>query len=46
MRLATVETQGIDNKTGGVTPEELAENIDQVMDMKDATLMLIDMFND
>ena len=46
MRLATVETQGIDNKTGGVAPEEIAERIDEVMDMNDATLMLIEMFND
>jgi NAD(P)-dependent dehydrogenase (short-subunit alcohol dehydrogenase family) len=46
MRVAMVETQGIDNKTGGVTPEEIAENIDRVMDMKEATLMLIEMFND
>jgi NAD(P)-dependent dehydrogenase (short-subunit alcohol dehydrogenase family) len=46
MRLATIETQGIDNKRGGVTPEELGERLDEVMDTKDATLMLIEMFND
>src|SRR5262249_28430672 len=46
MRLVTMETQGIDNKTGGVTPEEIAENLDRVMDTKEATLMLIEMFND
>jgi NAD(P)-dependent dehydrogenase (short-subunit alcohol dehydrogenase family) len=45
-RLATVETHGIDNKTGGVKPEEIAERIDEVMDMQDATLLLIEMFND
>jgi NAD(P)-dependent dehydrogenase (short-subunit alcohol dehydrogenase family) len=44
MRLATIETQGITG-TAGVTPEEIAEQLDKVMDTTDATLMLIDMFN-
>ena len=44
MRLAAVETQGITG-TAGVTPEEIAEQLDKVMDMTDATLMLLEMFN-
>jgi NAD(P)-dependent dehydrogenase (short-subunit alcohol dehydrogenase family) len=39
MRLATVETLGIDNKRGGVSPEEILGNLDQIMDMTNATLM-------
>jgi NAD(P)-dependent dehydrogenase (short-subunit alcohol dehydrogenase family) len=39
MRLATVETIGIDNKSGGVSAEEILGNLDQIMDMTDATLM-------
>jgi NAD(P)-dependent dehydrogenase (short-subunit alcohol dehydrogenase family) len=42
MRLATVETQGINNGSGGLTPEEILGNLDQVMDMTGATLMTID----
>jgi len=42
MRLATVETVGIDNQSGGVSAEEILANLDQIMDMTDATLMTID----
>jgi hypothetical protein len=42
MRLATVETRGINHDSGGVSPEEILANLDQVMDMTDATLMTID----
>jgi len=41
MRLATVETKGIQG-TDGVSPEELLASLDQIMDMTDATLMTID----
>jgi NAD(P)-dependent dehydrogenase (short-subunit alcohol dehydrogenase family) len=44
MRLATVESTGITG-TAGVSPEEIAENIDKIMDLTDATLMTIEMFN-
>jgi NAD(P)-dependent dehydrogenase (short-subunit alcohol dehydrogenase family) len=42
MRLATVETRGIDNGSGGVSPEEILGNLDEVMDMTGATLMTFD----
>jgi NAD(P)-dependent dehydrogenase (short-subunit alcohol dehydrogenase family) len=42
MRLATVETKGIEHETGGVSAEEIVANLDQIMDMTDATLMTID----
>jgi NAD(P)-dependent dehydrogenase (short-subunit alcohol dehydrogenase family) len=41
MRLAMVETRGIVREEGGVSAEEIAANLDQVMDMTDATLMTI-----
>jgi NAD(P)-dependent dehydrogenase (short-subunit alcohol dehydrogenase family) len=44
MRLATVETKGITG-TAGVSPEEIAANIDTIMDLHEATLMTIEMFN-
>jgi hypothetical protein len=42
MRLATVETKGIEHKSGGVSAEDIVANLDQIMDMTDATLMTID----
>jgi NAD(P)-dependent dehydrogenase (short-subunit alcohol dehydrogenase family) len=42
MRLAMVETKGIQKENGGVSAEEIAASLDQVMDMTDATLMTID----
>jgi NAD(P)-dependent dehydrogenase (short-subunit alcohol dehydrogenase family) len=45
MLLACVETQGI-RVDHPPTPEDVAENIDKIMDMKDAVLMDIEMFND
>jgi NAD(P)-dependent dehydrogenase (short-subunit alcohol dehydrogenase family) len=41
MRLATVETVGIQG-TDGVSPEEILDKLDQIMDMTDAKLMTID----
>ncbi|HEY6534013.1 MAG TPA: SDR family NAD(P)-dependent oxidoreductase [Acidimicrobiales bacterium] len=40
MRLATVETTGIEG-TDGVSPEEILANLDRIMDMTDAKLMTI-----
>jgi NAD(P)-dependent dehydrogenase (short-subunit alcohol dehydrogenase family) len=44
MRVVAMETQGLDG-TGGWTAEEIAENLDRIMDLKDATLMEIATFN-
>lgn len=43
-RVSIVESRGIDNKTGPVTPEEIVERLDEVMDLGDPELMLYDMF--
>ena len=43
-RMAVIETEGI-TLTGGVTPEDIAENLDQVMDTKNAEVMGLDMFD-
>ena len=42
MRVVVMETQGITG-TGGVTPEEIAENLPKVMDLTDAALMTFEM---
>jgi hypothetical protein len=44
MRLAYVETKGV-QFTDNITPEDLAENLDQLMDPTDATVVTIDMWN-
>jgi len=44
MRVAVLETQGLDG-SGGWTPEEISQNLDRIMDVKDATLMEIETFN-
>lgn len=43
-RLAVIETEGI-TLSGGVTPEDIAENLEQVMDTTNAEVMGLDMFD-
>ena len=43
-RLAVIETEGI-TLTGSVTPEDIAENIEQVMDTTKQEVMGLDMFD-
>jgi hypothetical protein len=44
--LACYESEGISVTDHEIAPEDIAANIDKIMDMKDAVLMDIDMFND
>ena len=44
MRLAVIETKGL-TFTDNVTPEDLAGNLDQLMDPTDAQVVTIDMWN-
>jgi hypothetical protein len=44
MRVAIIETKGV-TFTDDVTPEDLAENLDALMDTTDATVMTIDAWN-
>jgi NAD(P)-dependent dehydrogenase (short-subunit alcohol dehydrogenase family) len=44
--LACVETEGISVTDHEIVPEDIAANIDKILDMKDAVLMDIEMFND
>jgi len=44
MRLAYIETKGV-QFTDGITPEDLAANLDALMDPADATVVTIDMWN-
>lgn len=44
MRLAIIETKGL-TFTDNVTPEDLAENLDALMDPTDAQVVTIDMWN-
>jgi NAD(P)-dependent dehydrogenase (short-subunit alcohol dehydrogenase family) len=43
-RLAVIETQGL-TFTGDVTPEDLAAQVDQLMDPTDAEVVTVDMWN-
>jgi hypothetical protein len=43
-RLAVIETQGL-TFTGGVAPEDLAANLDKLMDTSDAEVVTVDMWN-
>jgi NAD(P)-dependent dehydrogenase (short-subunit alcohol dehydrogenase family) len=44
--LACYESEGITVTDHDIVPEDIAANIDKIMDMKDAVLMDIEMFND
>jgi hypothetical protein len=44
MRVAIIETKGLTFE-GNITPEDLAENLDQLMDTTDATVMGLDLYN-
>ena len=44
MRICIVETEGL-TFSGGVTPEDLAENLDTLMDPTDGQVVTIDMWN-
>ncbi len=44
MRLCILETKGL-TFSGGVTPEDLAENLDALMDPTDGQVVSIDMWN-
>jgi len=39
MRVALFETKGIENESGGVSPEEILANMDQVLDLTDADFL-------
>jgi NAD(P)-dependent dehydrogenase (short-subunit alcohol dehydrogenase family) len=39
MRVALFETKGIENENGGVSPEEILANLDQVLDLTDADFL-------
>ena len=43
-RLALIETQGIVNETGGVSPEEIVARLDEVLDPTDLRVMTIDTY--
>jgi NAD(P)-dependent dehydrogenase (short-subunit alcohol dehydrogenase family) len=45
MRVAFLETKGLQADEGGLTPEDLMEGIDQLMDPTDGTIVTIDMWN-
>jgi NAD(P)-dependent dehydrogenase (short-subunit alcohol dehydrogenase family) len=44
MRVAYVESKGLQTDQGGLTPEDLAENVDQLMDMTDGIVQTIDLW--
>ncbi|HEY6533952.1 MAG TPA: SDR family NAD(P)-dependent oxidoreductase [Acidimicrobiales bacterium] len=44
LRLALIETHGIVNESGGVSPEEIAARLDEVLDSTDAKVMTIDTY--
>ena len=44
MRMAVIETKGL-TFTDTVTPEDLAENVDQLMDSTDAEVVSIDIWD-
>jgi NAD(P)-dependent dehydrogenase (short-subunit alcohol dehydrogenase family) len=46
MRIAVIETEGLTFTPETLSPEGIAENLDALMDITDATLMGIEMFND
>ena len=44
MRLAVIETKGVTFEKN-ITPEDLAENVEQLLDPTDAVVMDIDVYN-